>query len=339
MARKQRSQRRAASMGMSLRRVAPCCIVMLGLLTSTGAALPATARIVYSSADDMRALNRELFATDGIGAETHHLTDSPATDAYPRWSPDGQRILFLSTRGGPTDLYVMNASNGRIRQLTSDDAKEYPADWAPNGRHIAFAATRGGSSNIFVMEIDGRAERQVTDSPGVKYSVAWVPDGLSILFSADVPDVMGRQIWKVGAEGLRPPRRITDAPGSQMQPAWSPGGRQIAWVSASQEEHLYVADHEGANARRVTRVGGLYLHPVWISGEEIAVLHSRGEEGPGIYTLEADGTRGLRHEIPLHPTTASFDVTFEPLPVAPRRAFATSLGRIKGSALSEARRR
>ena len=182
MARKQRSQRRAASMGMSLRRVAPCCIVMLGLLTSTGAALPATARIVYSSADDMRALNRELFATDGIGAETHHLTDSPATDAYPRWSPDGQRILFLSTRGGPTDLYVMNASNGRIRQLTSDDAKEYPADWAPNGRHIAFAATRGGSSNIFVMEIDGRAERQVTDSPGVKYSVAWVPDGLSILF-------------------------------------------------------------------------------------------------------------------------------------------------------------
>ena len=59
---------------------------------------------------------------DGSGEKT--LTDSPGLDAFPAWSPDGERIVFASEREGNGELYVMDAGGVEQRRLTNTPEDE-----------------------------------------------------------------------------------------------------------------------------------------------------------------------------------------------------------------------
>ena len=66
------------------------------------------------------------------------LTTGPTGDWYPRWSPDGQYLVFYSNRGGDRDIWTMPAGGGPARQLTSDPGVDIHPTWSPDGREIAF---------------------------------------------------------------------------------------------------------------------------------------------------------------------------------------------------------
>jgi tricorn protease len=51
------------------------------------------------------------------------------SDGIPVWSPDGQRVAFVSGRGGQYDLYLVSATGGAATRLTEDSAMELPSDW------------------------------------------------------------------------------------------------------------------------------------------------------------------------------------------------------------------
>lgn len=68
---------------------------------------------------------------DGTGLRA--LTDDPAQDVLPAWSPDGTEIAFLSTRDGNEEIYVMNADGTGVRRLTDDPADDVDPAWSPSG--------------------------------------------------------------------------------------------------------------------------------------------------------------------------------------------------------------
>jgi Tol biopolymer transport system component len=51
----------------------------------------------------------DIYIMNADGSGERRLTDNPAYDGWPAWSPDGSRITFMSTRSGNPDLYVMDA--------------------------------------------------------------------------------------------------------------------------------------------------------------------------------------------------------------------------------------
>src|SRR5689334_6907618 len=51
--------------------------------------------------------NKEIYVMNGAGSDLRNLTDNPADDDAPFWSPDGKRIAFQSTRDGNSEVYVM----------------------------------------------------------------------------------------------------------------------------------------------------------------------------------------------------------------------------------------
>ena len=75
-----------------------------------------------------------LYTVHADGTGLRKLTHGPGWNAEPRWSPDGRRMLFLSSRDGPgTDLYVMNADGSGQRNLThTPGVSEVGASWAPS---------------------------------------------------------------------------------------------------------------------------------------------------------------------------------------------------------------
>jgi len=80
-------------------------------------------------------------ATDGK-TPPKQLTkpESGKKDANPRWSPDGQTILFESTRSEPPQLFVISADGGEPKQITSISTGAGDAIWSPDGKHIAFVS-------------------------------------------------------------------------------------------------------------------------------------------------------------------------------------------------------
>ena len=87
------------------------------------------------------------------GSKPTRLTNNPAMDCWPVWSPDGKRIAFTSNRDGNYEIYVMNADGSGQRNLTSNRAQDNYATWSPDGKRIAFISNRGGGYDVYVMEV------------------------------------------------------------------------------------------------------------------------------------------------------------------------------------------
>ncbi|VTT97315.1 peptidase s9 : Dipeptidyl aminopeptidase/acylaminoacyl peptidase OS=Singulisphaera acidiphila (strain ATCC BAA-1392 / DSM 18658 / VKM B-2454 / MOB10) GN=Sinac_5836 PE=4 SV=1: PD40: PD40: Peptidase_S9 [Gemmataceae bacterium] len=80
-------------------------------------------------------------ATDGK-TPPKQLTDPKGKrDAAPRWSPDGTKILFESSRSGSSQLWVVPADGGEPKQLTDISTGASGGQWSPDGTHVAFVSS------------------------------------------------------------------------------------------------------------------------------------------------------------------------------------------------------
>jgi len=152
------------------------------------------------------------------------LTDDPAMDGQPDFSPAGDRIVFTSMRGGNPDIWIMEASGERPTRLTDHPARDWHPRWAPTGDRILFSSSRDGAGDIWVVGSDGTNLTKLTSMPGLTDRAVWSPDGTRVLFQCD------DDLWVVDATGGTP-TRLTDFPGSEGNATWSPDGRTIAFVS------------------------------------------------------------------------------------------------------------
>ena len=82
-----------------------------------------------------------LAATDGKTTPKPFTNPNGKKDTHPRWSPDGKRILFSSTRGGSQQLWVVGLDGGEAQQLTSISTGADNGLWSPDGSHIAFVSS------------------------------------------------------------------------------------------------------------------------------------------------------------------------------------------------------
>ena len=119
--------------------------------------------------------NVDIYIVRGDGSGFTRLTDDPASDAFPIWSPDGQRIAFYSDRTGNGEVYVMNADGSGLTQLTRRGGADVPYSWSPDGTRIAFESSRDGNREIYVMNADGSGLIRLTNEPAVDRDPVWSP--------------------------------------------------------------------------------------------------------------------------------------------------------------------
>ena len=187
------------------------------------------------------ASGSNLYIVDAShGGAVRQLTDSPAHDRGPTWSPDGSMVAFSSDRSGTDQIWRMNIDSGswgpNLTQLTSDTPHKRVnnfVSWSPDGRWIAFEADRDRDDpEIFLANaVDGTNQQRLTFSRALDEVPSWSPDGRFILFSSDRhDDPLSRNydIYIMEIDG-RNPRRLTNTPGAASYPSMSPDGRYIAF--------------------------------------------------------------------------------------------------------------
>jgi len=93
----------------------------------------------------------------------------------PAWSPDGAKIVFISTRHGYLEIYAMNAGGSNETRLANHDQSDWTPSWSPDGTKIAFESYRDGNNDIYIMNRDGSNLTRLTNNSGIDQMPAWGP--------------------------------------------------------------------------------------------------------------------------------------------------------------------
>jgi len=200
----------------------------------------------------------------GINLAQHPITDNRYYDAECVYSPDGEWILFTSTRDGdPTrdpktsrdaDLYVMKADGSNVTRLTKTDGYDGGAFFSPDGRKIVFRADRLNNNllQLFVADvvvnelgqITGLArEQQLTNDPAIHFGPYWHPDGVHIVYAANINERHEYELLMMRSDGTKK-LRLTFTQGADLLPVFSPDGKYLMWTSkrsADQTSQIYIA--------------------------------------------------------------------------------------------------
>jgi Tol biopolymer transport system component len=246
-------------------------------------------RIAFASKRDG---NWEIYVMNTDGSGQINLTNNPADDRWPSWSPDGKRIAFASNRDGNWEIYVMNADGSGVTRLTNNPGGNFDPSWSPDGRHIAFSSRRDVSLEIYVMNADGSGVTRLTNNPAEDAEASWSPDGKRIAFVSNRDG--NWEIYVMNADGSGQ-INLTNNPAEDDLPSWSPDGRRIAFASNRDGNwEIYVMNADGSGVTRLTNNPADDGWPSWSpDGKRIAFISER-DGNQEIHVMNADGSEVTR---------------------------------------------
>ncbi|MGH7597876.1 MAG: TolB family protein [bacterium] len=109
------------------------------------------------------------------GTSQTNITNNPAAESSPNWSPDGTQIAFISNRDGNFEIYTMNADGTSQTNRTNYPALDADPAWSPDGTKIVFETDRDGAPEIYVMNADGSGQTNLSSNPAGEISPDWQP--------------------------------------------------------------------------------------------------------------------------------------------------------------------
>jgi Domain of unknown function (DUF5050)/WD40-like Beta Propeller Repeat len=232
--------------------------------------------------------NFEIYGMKADGSDQVRITNNPASDFYPDWSPDGSKILFYSSRDGNNEIYSMNADGSSQTRITNDPASDRNGVWSPDGSRIAYESNRDGDFEIYVLNLITSTTTQLTNNTATDFVANWSPDGTQLTFTSNRDG--DQEIFKMNADGSNQTQLTFNTVNENDSP-WSPDGNKIAfWSQRDGNIEIYTMDSDGGNVLRLTNDPGTDDKPSWSPDGSKLVFGSTRVQTGEIYTMDANGT-------------------------------------------------
>lgn len=271
-------------------------LVVLALLVFTSAAFaasgPFSGKVAFTSDRDG---NFEIYASNRDGSSPTRLTNNPASDQHPAWSPDGKKIAFTSDRDGNDEIYVMNANGTGQTRITNNAASDSEPTWSPDGAQIVFVSTRLGGFDIFRMNAAGNGIVQLTNVPAFNVDPAFSPKGDKIVFASSRDGNF--EIYSMNPDGSAQ-TRLTNNTLFDVRPDISPNGQKIVYSSnvptgSGFSQQVVIMDANGANQTVLTSDFSNGNPTFGADGKRI-FFNSTRDINTEVYSMALDGSDAER---------------------------------------------
>ena len=241
-------------------------------------------RIVWSS---NRSGNHEIYLLDlrGKAPRLDKLTDDPHVDSFPRFSPDGTKIVFNRSRETwvsdrnpePWDVWLMDADGRGARRIAE---RGFHSSFTPDGRAVIFAR----SAQLVRHGLDDGREEVLVDAGNVLGGSAQEPDLRGQRIAATIRGAMSGAfgVYDLGT------RKFVSFPGDSCQIAWWPGQERLIWIEGHKGNggtRVASGPPDGSRVETLIDLPGRYSHEYFPrlsrDGRWLAWAASAGDHEPG----------------------------------------------------------
>jgi Tol biopolymer transport system component len=238
-----------------------------------------------------------LFAVSLEDGSKRRLTTPPglAVDGYPAFSADGTQLAFVrQTSNSVRDLFLLNLSDGSVRQLTRDGSDVKGLVWSNDGQSLYFASNRAGTYQLWQVPARGGSPEILVAGGGQITEPFLAHDGHSLLYTETVEN---SNIWSVPLSTR--PQQATELIVSTRRnnsAQYSPDGKSIAFVSdRSGSWEIWLADVEGHNPQQLTHFGGSIVGtPHWSPDSRMLAFDARPRGKSDIFTISIAAGRPVQ---------------------------------------------
>jgi Tol biopolymer transport system component/DNA-binding winged helix-turn-helix (wHTH) protein len=182
------------------------------------------------------------------------IVSSTRVDAYPQFSADGKKLIFVSDRSGYPEIWTAGARGENPAPLTavaqSGRQLESPR-WSPDGTSILFIAVQSGARNLYVMPAGGGKPRLLREGHAQEVNPSWSRDGRHVYFASRGSGAW--QIWKLPFDANTAAVQITS--GGGVEAYESEDGKSIYFKDSWTNTGLWAAPSGGGPAKRVIESG------------------------------------------------------------------------------------
>jgi TolB protein len=174
-----------------------------------------------------------LVISDADGQNMRNALNSSEPIISVAWSPDGQKIAYVSFEDRKPIVYVHELATGRRIVLSNERGNNSAPSWAPDGKSLAVSLSKDGNTQIYRINADGSNLRRLTTGNTIDTEPQFSPDGKFIYFTSDRGG--NPQIYRMSADGERgePARRITFKQPYATSPRLSPDGKYLAYIGGA----------------------------------------------------------------------------------------------------------
>jgi TolB protein len=190
---------------------------------------------------------------------SNHLLPWPrflGTNSSPAWSPDGSQVMFMSSMGGPPELYVTDANGAHPKRLTFTVGVNTSPAWNPKtGQQVVFVSDRSGVPQLYMMSAGGGdVEKLDMGDKGYVIDPSWSPNGQILAFSWRRPDGnYDIYLYDVASKQLA---QLTHDAGRNERPCWAPDGRHLVFESTrTGTRQIWSMLADGSQQRALTTKG------------------------------------------------------------------------------------
>ena len=236
---------------------------------------------------------KRLAIIDQDGANPVYLMAGSDLVLTPRYSPNTQKITYMSYEASVPQIYILDIESGRRELLGNFPGMTFAPRFSPDGNNMIISLIRKGNSDIYTMNMRSRSTTRLTTSPAIDVSGSFSPDGRKIVFNSDRGG--SPQLYTMNADGSGV-KRISFGDGRYSAPVWSPRGDKIAFAKSSGGKFSIGVMNPDGSGERILTESYLDEGPTWSPNGRVILFsrESRGANGRSeIWSVDLTG-RNLR---------------------------------------------